>query len=343
MANDLMVFDNSIVTSSYKLSVNELRLIYCALVQMPKNTKDEPSEQIDPKTPFYITREDFLSVGACSSQVAREIRQATKDLLKRTIKVQTPAGELEFPWLSEVLRYDALADQKLREMYPNDEDYNNHINTLRLYNLYEQFTPDRDDDNIVARLVFNEKIIPLLSGLQDNFTKVFIEDVKQFKSMYSHRIYQLMMQFRETGFVVIPLEKLRTMLMINNKYSNTKDLRRRVIDVAIAEINETSPYDVEYELIKKGRAFNKLKLNFKLKQTAVENKQNEQKGMTEDQASYFGKLLGFDLAFGLKHGKTEKTKKELAERVSVELLQPKYVEKYKKFLDEFGYNPNYKK
>ncbi len=337
-----MVIDNSIVTSAYKLSINELRLIYCALVKMPKG------EPIDPKTPFLITRDDFVACGADPSNVARDIRQATKDLLKRTITIPTLIGEKEFPWLAEVLRYDAKADEKLRERYPNKQDYHEHINTLRLYNLYEQLTPDHDYDNIVARIRFNEDIMPMLSDLKENFTKVFIKDIKQFKSIYSHRIYQLMMRFKSTGYVKISLDDLRYMLLLNGKYANTKDLRKRVIDVAIEEINETSPYDVEYQLIKKGRAFKYLQLKFKPKQTGKHNDlvsdlDEKPKGMTEDQASYFGKLLGFDLAFGLKHGKTEKSKKELAERVSVELLQPKYVEKYKKFLDEFGYNPNYKK
>ena len=48
MANDLVVMHNDIVTSAYNLSVNEQRLIYCALKQIPK------SEPIDPKHRFIL-------------------------------------------------------------------------------------------------------------------------------------------------------------------------------------------------------------------------------------------------------------------------------------------------
>lgn len=69
--------DNSIVTSAYNLTLNEQRLIYCALKQIPKG------EPIDPETTFYVSRDDFLGLGADTSNVAQEIRQATRDLMKK--------------------------------------------------------------------------------------------------------------------------------------------------------------------------------------------------------------------------------------------------------------------
>ena len=42
MSNDLIVMDNSIVTSAYNLTLNEQRLIYCALKQIPKGVLNRP-------------------------------------------------------------------------------------------------------------------------------------------------------------------------------------------------------------------------------------------------------------------------------------------------------------
>ena len=81
MSNDLIVMDNSIVTSAYNLTLNEQRLIYCALKQIPKGVP------LDPETAFYITRDDFLAFGVNPDTVAREIRHATTQLLKKTIVV----------------------------------------------------------------------------------------------------------------------------------------------------------------------------------------------------------------------------------------------------------------
>lgn len=105
MAKDLIVIDNSLVTSAYNLTLNEQRLIYCVLKQIPKG------KPIDPKTPFYITRDDFIELGADPSNVAQEIRQSTRDLRKKSICIPTPLGEVEIGRITEVLRYDANAEK----------------------------------------------------------------------------------------------------------------------------------------------------------------------------------------------------------------------------------------
>ena len=251
--------DNSIVKASYNLSVNEQRLLLSALAQIPKN------EPIDPKQAYYITREDFIRLGANADQATRDIRNATKDLMKKTLLIDTNAGILEFHWLSEVLRFDKNADARLRLKYPNPEDYKNYINGLRKYNLLESLPIGRHSDDIVARVVFDSRILPLLSELKDNFTQFVIDDVAGFGSIYSFRFYQMMMQFKSTGYCKISLDDLRYVLALFEKYEATKDLRKWVIDTAVKEINEKTPYKVSYELIKSGRKFTHLELKFKLK------------------------------------------------------------------------------
>lgn len=261
MNNELVVVDNSLVTSAYSFTLNEQRLILCAL------KKITPKQAIDPKTPFYITRDDFIELGADPTSVAKEIRQATRELMKKSVKFKTPLGVVELPWLSEVLRFDKNAEQKLRAIYPNPSDYDEYVKHLRMYNLIDSFTHNADE-NIVARIVFHEKIMPLLSDLRQNFTQYLVSDVANFKSIYSHRIYQLMMQYKSTGYVKIAIADLRFMLEIGLKYPLFADLKKRVIDVAIDDISDKSSYTVKYDLLKKGRKFTHLELKFKLKEAA---------------------------------------------------------------------------
>lgn len=264
--NNLIVMDNSIVTSAYHLTLNEQRLIYCALKQMPKG------EVIDPATPFYITRQDFIELGADPSNVAQEIRQATRDLLKKTIIIKVPTGELELHWLRQVLRYDREAEKKLKEQYPNPEDYDEYIRMLKFYNLLDGLPPYKADADIVARLIFTPEIIPLLSDLRSNFTQFLASDVSDFASIYSFRIYQLLMKFKSTGYVKISLDELKRMLMVTNKYPLVADFKRRAIDVAIREIDEKSPYKIiSYELLKTGRRFTDLEVKFELKDKTKNN------------------------------------------------------------------------
>lgn len=261
MNNELVVVDNSLVTSAYSFTLNEQRLILCAL------KKITPKQAIDPKTPFYITRDDFIELGADPTSVAKEIRQATRELMKKSVKFKTPLGVVELPWLSEVLRFDKNAEQKLRAIYPNPSDYDEYVKHLRMYNLIDSFTHNADE-NIVARIVFHEKIMPLLSDLRQNFTQYLVSDVANFKSIYSHRIYQLMMQYKSTGYVKIAIADLRFMLEIGLKYPLFADLKKRVIDVAIDDISDKSSYTVKYDLLKQGRKFTHLELKFKLKESA---------------------------------------------------------------------------
>lgn len=257
--------DNSIVRASYNLSVSEQRLLLSALAQIPKN------EPIDPKQAYYITRDDFVRLGANADQATRDIRNATKDLMKKTLLIDTSAGVLEFHWLSEVLRFDKNADARLKLKYPNPEDYKSYINSLRKYNLLESLPFGRHSDDIVARVVFDSRVLPLLSELKENFTQFMLDDVANFGSIYSFRFYQMMMQFKSTGYCKISLTDLRYALALFDKYEATKDLRKWVIDTAVNEINEKTPYKVSYELIKSGRKFTHLELKFKLKPIQKKN------------------------------------------------------------------------
>lgn len=262
MSNDLIVMDNAVISAAYELSVNEQRLILSAMAQIPKN------EPVDAKHAYCVTRDDFVRLGVHPDTVAREIRTASKDLMKKSLIIDTEVGELEFHWLSEVLRYDKKAEEKLKAKYPNPEDYSKYIQMLRAYNLMDSLALSRnDDDNVVVRLVFNERIVPFLSELRKNFTQFNIEDVAGFSSSYSMRIYQAMMQFKSTGYRKIKLSDLRYMLALGNKYEATKDLKVRVIDTAVNEINDKSPYKVTYKMLKTGRKFTHIELKFKKKKT----------------------------------------------------------------------------
>ena len=270
MSNDLIVMDNAVINAAYELSVNEQRLILSAMAQIPKG------EPVDAKHAYCVTRDDFIRLGVHPDTVAREIRTASKDLMKKSLFIDTEVGELEFHWLSEVLRYDKNAEEKLKAKYPNPEDYSKYIQMLRAYNLMDSLMPS-DDDNVVVRLVFNERIVPFLSELRKNFTQFNIEDVAGFSSSYSMRIYQAMMQFKSTGYRKIKLTDLRYMLALGDKYEATKDLKVRVIDTAVNEINEKSPYKVTYKMLKTGRKFTHLELNFKKKKTEIDTNRNVQR------------------------------------------------------------------
>ena len=196
MPKDLVVMDNNLIRASYKLTANEMRLVLCALAQIPKN------EEVDPHRAYYITKEDFIKLGVAPNNVAREIREACSDLLNRVVTIEMDVGKLKFHWLHSVLHFKSELLENLKKKYPNEKNDEAFIHQLRKYNLLDSLPIiAKSDDNIVARIVFHENMMPYISQLKEQFTKLNLKDVFGFSSFYSFRFYLMMMQFKETGFL----------------------------------------------------------------------------------------------------------------------------------------------
>ncbi|ALF60949.1 hypothetical protein AOC03_12250 (plasmid) [Psychrobacter urativorans] len=103
----------------------------------------------------------------------------------------------------------------------------------------------------------------------------------------------MMMQWRDTGLVVSTLAAFREMLDLTDKYEAVKDLRKRVLDVAIDEINEKSLYTASYDLTdkngKSGRGFKltHLKIKFKPKAKIIKNKAKDKTERDANTADMF--------------------------------------------------------
>ena len=264
--------DNKLIRASYKLTVNEIRLILVAISQMPKG--DQP---IDPKKAYYITKDDFVRLGVEPKNVAREIRSACKDLIGRVLTIKTSIGDLDTHWIHNVLHFKSEVFERLKKEYPNSENDAEFLNSLRLHNLIDSLPIIvNSDDNVVARVVLHEDVIPYISQLKEQFTQLMLDDVTGFGSFYSYRIYLMMMQFQSTGYCKIHLNDLREAFELKEKYEATKDFKVRVVDTAVDEINEKSPYKVTYEMMKTGRKFTHLELKFKKKKTEVHAIKNVQ-------------------------------------------------------------------
>lgn len=350
--NGLVVMDNKLIRASYKLTVNEIRLILVAISQMPKD--DEP---VDPKQAYYITKNDFVRLGVEPKNVARDIRSACKELLKRVITIKTPIGDLDTHWVHNVLHFKSEVFEKLKREYPDTKNDEEFINTLRLHNLIESLPMiASSDDNLIARVVLHEDIIPYISQLKKQFTQIMLDDVVDFSSFYSFRIYLMIMQFRSTGICTIKINDLREALDLKDKYEATKDLKVRVIDTAVDEINEKSPFNVTYEMTKTGRKFTHLVIKFRAKnrsgnkiKDAVRNSDtvnvltgkidSQLKSLSPKTADMFGNLMGYDDAFGSKYGSVGESKIAFISRIKRELQTVEGANRYASDLQNFGYKP----
>lgn len=111
------------------------------------------------------------------------------------------------------------------------------------------------------------KMIPLLTQLKANFTSYHLVHTAKFKHSYSHRIYQLLIQWKSVGKVKVDLEGFKQRLMLPSSYDEYKLLKAKILIPALKEINKHSDLAVELSQIKEARKVIALEFVFRFKST----------------------------------------------------------------------------
>jgi plasmid replication initiation protein len=104
----------------------------------------------------------------------------------------------------------------------------------------------------IIELYFAPHIIPLLSDISKDFTQYKIENVLNFQSMYSLRLYELMCRWGGKEKIV-EIEWLKIHLEVGEKHDRIDNFKKWVIENPLQEINKFSNLKVTPEYIKRGR------------------------------------------------------------------------------------------
>ena len=132
------------------------------------------------------------------------------------------------------------------------------------------------DEEGAIELVFTLAVVNGISridGAEDFFTSYLLEQTASMDSIYSVRLYELLVQWKAAKQTpMFELEKFRDQLGVEvNEYKAMCDFKKRVLQVAISEINEKSDIKISYEQVKKGRSI----AGFKFKVLAKNKPKNE--------------------------------------------------------------------
>lgn len=129
----------------------------------------------------------------------------------------------------------------------------------------------------IVELRFSKPILPYLMQLSEQFTSYSLRHVSQMKSQYGIRLYELLVQWRRAGDREIEIEWLRSIFCLGDKYPSIKDLKLRVINPAIADVNNYSDLWVKLGQRKCGRTVVAFQFSFGLKEKekTVSNKSNK--------------------------------------------------------------------
>lgn len=110
----------------------------------------------------------------------------------------------------------------------------------------------RENEGVVF-IRFGWSIQVRLAGMLEQFTKVNLLSVNKLTSLYSIRLYELLNQFRSTGYRIISVDDFRLAMDCVDSYSLIADLKKWVLKPAMKEINIKTDLRVKQEDLKRGR------------------------------------------------------------------------------------------
>lgn len=185
-----------------------------------------------------------------------------------------------------------------------------------------------------------------IDGFEQYFTSYHLKKTSDFKSVYAVRLYELLMQWKSVGKTpIFELNKFRNQLGIGvNEYTRMEAFKRRVLDIAIDQINESSDITVEYEQHKKGRSISGFSFTFKQKKTSnqsVENKRDPNtvdifSTMTDAQRHLFANKLS-QLPEMSKYSQGTESYQQFAVRIAEMLQTPEKFKELYPYLQKVGF------
>lgn len=113
-----------------------------------------------------------------------------------------------------------------------------------------------------VEICFTVHVMPYLSILHSKVTSYDLHRVARLETVHAFRLFEMLMQFRATGWAYFEVDTLRMTLGLSDAYQRFNNFRQRVIDPSVAELRHKSHLDIEYELIKDGRNVIALKFTF---------------------------------------------------------------------------------
>ena len=112
-----------------------------------------------------------------------------------------------------------------------------------------------------AEICFSPDMTQHLFMLGEKFVRYRLEMTKGLRSLYSANLLRLLMTQKDTGFLAITLEDFRHAMEVPEGYPYGA-IKRRVISVAIKELQEKADLIIKHEEVKRGRSVYSLRFTF---------------------------------------------------------------------------------
>ena len=231
MKNSLIVKDNALINASYNLELIEQRLILLAIVEAR-----ETGQGITADSKLEIHASDYAKLFNVSIDASyKALKEAVNNLFNRQFsyiaeyKKSGKTGVVRSRWVSRIFYVDDLA---------------------------------------LLEITFAPDVVPLITRLEEHFTKYEAQQIANLTSKYATRLYELLIAWREVGKVPhLEISEFRNRLgLLDTEYTAMSDFKKRVLEPSIKQINKHTDITVTYEQHKSGRTITGFSFTFKQKQ-----------------------------------------------------------------------------
>ena len=308
MKNDLVVKTNRLNQAFQVLSLAEFHLVQLAIVDAR-----DTGTGLTTDTPLRIDALRYADVFGTTRQNAyMRMKEAEDTLFNRRFSFFDEDGKLvKSRWISQVRYLDSEG---------------------------------------AIEIVFTPAVVQGISrinGVKEFFTQYLLSQTSQLKSIYSSRLYELLIQWRSSGTTpIINLEDFRAQLGIeDNQYRLMSDFKKRVLDLAISDINDKTDIKATYRQHKKGRSISGFSFSFKNKKSKVqsiekidlsENLDLFSRPMTDAQRHLFANKLS-ELPEMSKYSQGTESYEQFAIRIAEMLKDPKKRKELSPLLEKVGF------
>jgi len=309
MKNGLVVKDNALINASYNLELTEQRLIMLAII----NAR-ESGQGITADSKLEIHASDYAKLFNVSPDASyKALKEAVNNLFNR-----------QFSYTAEYKRTGKVGIVRSRWV-------------SRIFYV---------DDLALLEITFAPDVVPLITRLEEHFTKYEAKQVTHLTSKYATRLYELLIAWREVGKTpIFELQQLRKNLGVeDDEYHRMHHFKSRVLETAISQINEHTDIKATYDQHKQGRTITGFSFKFKQKQQPkIEVKRDPNTPdffikMTDAQRHLFANKMSEMPEMGIYSQGTE-SYQQFAIRIADMLLEPEKFRELYPCLEKAGFQP----
>ena len=228
---NMVVKSNRLVEASYRLTLVEQQIILFAICRAREEERGLTADDW-----LTITAKDFAAMFDSGEKVVYDqLKGAMKSLYTRSVTLYDTHPDtgkprtIETRWISAASYIDGAG---------------------------------------AIQIIFAPLMIPYIIRLESEFTPFRLEKIGKLSSAHAVRMYELLVQYLSLGKREIRIDWIRDTLQIVDEYPAVIDLKRRVIDVAVKQINAHTDITTSYTQRKTGRAVTHLIFKIDAKEAA---------------------------------------------------------------------------